>query len=167
MTVSLYEYSGPVRKAILAWKLEGRDEGVLWLLDAARLRLRELIHGHDVLLPIPMPLRRMRKTGQHHAAELCRNMASITGADWNWRILRRQGEQPRQSSLSGTERRRNLRRAFVINLKEWEKIPHRGRIWIVDDIRTTGATLEFAARSAKSLGQPVCAFSLARVAHNS
>lgn len=164
-TISLYTYHGPVREAILTWKLAGRDSGLLWLLDAARPRLKELIRAGDMLLPVPMPLKRMRKNGQHHAADLCHHIACITESGWEWRILRRQGEQSRQSSLNSTARWRNLRGAFAVNMKEWKKLPTPDRIWIVDDIHTTGATLLFAARALKSLKRPVHALSLARVAH--
>jgi len=41
--------------------------------------LRTLIGAHDLLLPIPMPLSRMREHGQHHAANLCRWIARETG----------------------------------------------------------------------------------------
>jgi len=89
----------------------------------------------------------------------------MTESRWSWRILRRRGEQSRQSSLSGTARWRNLRKAFAVDMEEWGKLPTPERIWIVDDIHTTGATLHFASRTLKSLKRPVYALSLARVAH--
>lgn len=162
-TVSLFTYAGPVREAVLAWKLEGRDAGLLWLLNASRPRLQELFNPGDVLLPVPMPLKRMRKAGQHHAADLCRYIANIAGCGWEWKLLRRQGEQARQSSLRSAARRRNLRGAFSVDLRVWNKLAIQGRVWIVDDIHTTGATLQFAARALANLQQPVSAFALSRV----
>ncbi len=157
----LFVYAGPVRDAILEWKLRGRAAGVAWLVDAAGARLREMIAPDDLLLPVPMPLARMRRRGMHHAADLCRMIAGETGCRFEWRALRRQGEQPRQSSLSGAARRRNLRRAFVLAPDAWAYL-RGGRIWIVDDIRTTGATLRAACRALAAGGFPAHALTLSR-----
>jgi len=162
-TLSLYVYDGPVREAILGWKLEGRDAGLLWLLDAAAARLQQVFTPEDVLLPVPMPIRRMRRAGQHHAAELCRHIASIVHCRMDWKLLRRVGEQPRQSALSAGARRRNLARAFRLDTAHWRDMQPVGHLWLVDDIFTTGATVRYACRCLKQTGHPVSAFTLARV----
>lgn len=162
-TLSLYAYDGPVREAILNWKLQGRDTGLAWLLDAAERRLQKIFTREDLLLPVPMPLKRMRKSGQHHAADLCRYIARLSGSRVDWLLLRRSGEQPRQSALSGGMRRRNLSRAFLLDKDRWRCIQPPGRIWLLDDILTTGATIQYACRCLKKTGQPVHAFTLARV----
>ncbi|MFQ5581687.1 MAG: double zinc ribbon domain-containing protein [Mariprofundaceae bacterium] len=161
-TASLFAYRGAVRDAILAWKLQGEDVAVRWLLQAASGRLKEIFRPEDVLLPIPMPLSRMRTSGLHHAAALCKMIAAISDCSWEWRLLRRVGEQPRQSSLSGVARRNNVRKAFHVDLKRWQSMTAQGRIWVVDDILTTGSTLHFAARALKPLNTDIGAFSLAR-----
>jgi len=159
---SLYTYRGPVRKAILAWKLQGEDGGVRWLLETAMPRLRERIGEHDLLLPVPMPLSRMRKSGRHHAADLCRWIAEGTGCGWEWRLLRRLGEQPRQSALSGSARRKNLRNAFVLSDDCRLCKGDRHAVWIIDDIMTTGSTLHYAARTMRPAVEKVNVLSLAR-----
>ena len=161
-TVSLYGYEGPVREAILSWKLQGRDAGLLWLLGTAEKRLQQTFAPEDLLLPVPMPLHRMRKTGQHHAADLCRHIAGITGSRLEWRLLRRTGEQPRQSSLAGGKRRKNLGRAFSLNKDTWQNNGVKGRIWVIDDILTTGTTVRQASKALRPLKQPIHAFTLAR-----
>jgi len=161
-TVSLYGYDGPVREAILNWKLQGRDAGLLWLLGAAEKRLVQIFRPEDLLLPVPMPLNRMRKTGQHHAADLCRHIAGITGSRVEWRLLKRTGEQPRQSSLAGSKRRRNLGRAFSLSKNAWQDKEIQGRIWVIDDILTTGTTVRQACKALRPLKQPIHAFTLAR-----
>jgi len=169
-THSLYRYHGPVRNAILGWKLQGYEAAVGWLVQQAMPELREQIGAHALLLPVPMPLSRMRKRGQHHAANLCRWIADGAGCTWDWRLLRRIGEQPRQSALSGQARRKNLRKAFALAddyEPRWQGLDNQtaGRIdtvWIVDDILTTGTTLHYAARASLKLGKPVNVLSLAR-----
>ncbi|MDX8401297.1 MAG: ComF family protein [Mariprofundaceae bacterium] len=160
--VHLYRYEGPVRQAILDWKLRGRGTGVAWLLHVGAERLSAQIGPDDLLLPVPMPLSRMRRRGLHHAANLCRMIAAETGCRFEWRALRRKGEQPRQSSLTGRARRQNLRGAFVL-APDWRAyLPATGRLWIVDDILTTGATMREAARTLARTGHPIHALSLSR-----
>ena len=162
-TVSLYAYKEVVRDALLNWKLQGHDAAILWLLKVAKLRIRELIKPEDILIPVPMPLLRMQKQGRHHAADLCRVMAKQVGCDWDWKILRRQGEQQRQSALSASARRKNLRKAFVVDTDYWSKRSDvAGRIWVIDDIITTGMTVHFASKALRSVCNEIHVLSLTR-----
>ena len=165
-THSLYCYHGPVRDAILEWKLQGHDAAAAWLVQLAMPRLRELIDEDALLLPVPMPLSRMRKHGQHHAANMCRWLADDLGCSWDWQILRRMGEQPRQSALSGSARRKNLRKAFTLAADYEQRCqiisPAPSAVWVVDDLLTTGSTLYFAAKTCLDLGMEVNVLSLAR-----
>ena len=87
----------------------------------------------------------------------------MCSSQWQWKLLRRQGEQARQSSLSAKARRKNLRKAFTLNhdhLPEWDETQ---QLWVIDDILTTGTTLNTAARVLKQTGAKVSVLSLARV----
>lgn len=165
-TVSLFVYKGMVREAVLNWKLGGDDAAVRWLVAASEQRLKALFRPGDLLLPVPMPLSRMRQSGQHHAANLARILAETAGCRWEWRLLRRRGQQPRQSELTKVARHKNLRKDFCLNGDYLQSLQlerqEDGRLWIVDDILTTGATLHYAARALRSLKRPVHAFSLTR-----
>jgi len=162
-TLSLYAYQGVVRDAVLAWKLQGQDAAMLWLLDIASKRLQELVSPDDLLLPVPMPLSRMRKHGQHHAADLCKHIAGHVGCAWDWKVLRRIGHQQRQSALSGAQRRKNLRKAFAIDADYWhQRDTVAGRVWVIDDIITTGMTVHFAAKALRSICNEIHVLSLTR-----
>jgi len=168
-TRSLFLYRGAVRDAVLQWKLAGDEAAVRWLIRSSEEALRTVFDSRDLLLPVPMPLSRMRHYGHHHAANLTRWIAEMVGCCWEWRVLRRNGEQPRQSSLAGRARRRNLSKAFVVRNDQLLRLEHglgsdssHGRIWIVDDILTTGATLHHCAAALRGLHRPIHVFSLAR-----
>ena len=165
-TVSLFRYQGPVRDAILSWKLGGDDAAVQWLVETSEPKLEAIIQPNDLLLPVPMPISRMRRSGQHHAANLVRLMAAIAGCQWDWQLLTRVGEQERQSALSGIARRKNLRKSFSLNSdyrdEYWKSNRMTGQVWVVDDILTTGSTLHYASRALHPLRQPIYALSLAR-----
>jgi len=166
-THSLFTYEKAVRAAILGWKLQQNDAAIDWLVCVSGSRLSMLIQPEDMLVAVPMPLQRMRQTGIHHAADLCRKMAVQVGCAWEWQLLERKGYQPRQSRLRARERKKNLCHAFALN----DDYGHRvqayvqqsgGRIWLVDDIITTGATIAASAKVLQARGMDVYAFSLAR-----
>lgn len=162
-THSLYAYRQAARDAVLAWKLQGQDAALLWLLDVAEKRLKELFQPDDLLLPVPMPLSRMRQQGQHHAADLCKHIAQHVGCTWDWQVLRRIGEQQRQSALSGAQRHKNLRKAFAVDMDYWhQRSTPAGRIWVIDDIITTGMTVHFAAKALRSICNEIHVLSLTR-----
>jgi len=158
---SLYVYEDAVRQAILHWKLQAEDAAVSQLLAMAQARLTQIFHKDDLLLPVPAPLARMRKSGIHHSADLCKKICAITQSQWDWRLLRRVGEQPKQSDLSGKERRHNLRHAFALSSRELPSTVN--RIWVIDDVMTTGRTLYYAAKTARKYHKEIGVFSLARV----
>ncbi len=167
-THSLYVYQGAIREALLSWKLQGQAAGMVWLLQASSEQLRTLFSKHDLLIPVPMPIQRMRQSGLHHSADLCRKIAAITGSQTDWNILRRTGQHTRQSALSGKARRHNLRKAFTLNHDYQQRLEQhhvQGKIWVMDDILTTGATLRHACQAMQRIKLPVFAFSFARVNH--
>jgi len=168
-TQHLYVYDGVVRDAILEWKLEGNDVAMHWLLQAAKQQIQSVFSPHDLLLPVPMPLYRMRRSGIHHSADLCQCIARLVGCEVDWQMLRRKHDDVRQSSLQGKARQHNLKHAFTLSEDSQHKLKTRinlGKIWVIDDILTTGATLRHACQTVKKLKRPVFAFSFARVWHH-
>ena len=63
-------------------------------------------------------------------------------------LLRRKKQRRDQADLSGAERRANLRGQF--QMKSWVKVPH--SVLVVDDVSTTGATLQEAMRALRAAG---------------
>jgi len=168
-TASLYIYRDAVRQALLSWKLQGQSAGLAWLLQASSQRLTHIFSANDLLIPVPMPIHRMRRSGLHHSADLCQHISRITGARTDWKILRRTGRQQRQSSIHGKARINNLRKAFTLADDYQHKFDQcqnnrgqQGKVWVVDDILTTGATLRHACQAMRQSQRPIFAFSLAR-----
>ncbi|MBF0282586.1 MAG: ComF family protein [Zetaproteobacteria bacterium] len=159
---SLFIYDGMVRQALLHWKLQRQEAEVAWLLQSATTTLQAIISAHDLLIPVPMPLSRMRERGQHHTANLCKIIAQQSGAAWDWRILRRIQDTPRQSTLSGQARKTNLKHAFGIDHAHAESLASFQRVWIIDDICTTGSTLNYATRALKPHHNNIHTFAMAR-----
>ena len=139
-------YDGPLRDIIHAWKFEGRQQLARRLGAITRERCATVIDGAELAVPVPMtPWRRWRR-GFNQAGDLARHLGvPVAHPLMRWR------PRPAQASLPSHLRRRNLSGSVLF----W---PHRhaavrGRIvLLVDDVVTTGATLEACAVALKDAG---------------
>lgn len=128
------------------------------LLDAGTNSL--LVRPAPILIPIPLHRTRLRERGYDQALELTRPLAGELCLPVLADALIRQRNTPAQSRLDAMQRRRNLRGAFA-----WrEHAPVPAHAILIDDVMTTGATLEAAARTLRRAGvQRVDAWVCARV----
>lgn len=93
------------------------------------------------VIPIPLHPRRHRRRGFNQSGLLGKRLAAGLGTAFDGETLRRVRPTRPQAHQRGDARRRNLRNAFQTRPGK----PIHGRIWLVDDVLTTGATLEAAA----------------------
>ncbi len=91
----------------------------------------------EAILPVPLHPSRLRQRGFNQALELARPLAKSLSLPLLLDPIIRQKNTIEQSSLSAKERRRNLKKAFTIR----QTIPYKA-IAIVDDVMTTGSTVE-------------------------
>lgn len=95
----------------------------------------------DALIALPLHPARLRQRGYDQARELARPLARSLGLPLLDGALHRQRATAAQSRLDAAARRRNLRGAFAVT--QGLRLP--ARIALVDDVMTTGATVEAAA----------------------
>jgi ComF family protein len=120
--------------------------------------------GPDLLIPVPLHPRRLRERGfnQAHviAAEALRAGILAPRTRLETRALCRPRDTPPQTRLSRAERLRNLRGAFEARA---DRVKGR-TVLLVDDVMTTGATIEACARALRRAGASrVDAVAVARV----
>ena len=117
-------------------------------LAAARLggRLRAL--GADYLVPVPVHPSRQRERGYNQAEVLAEALSQRLGIPVGRDFLLRTRKTAAQKELNAEERFRNLQEAFAIG----NICPDAQHILLVDDIYTTGATLEACTRILRSAG---------------
>ncbi len=115
----------------------------------------------SLILPVPLHPKRLRQRGFNQAMLLAKAFFPEEKNKVDPFILRRVKDTRPQTSLSGRERRQNLRGAFKVVKKE--KVAGRS-ILLVDDVFTTGTTLNECARLLAAAGaKRVEVFTLARV----
>jgi ComF family protein len=96
----------------------------------------------DLVVPVPLHPRRLRERGFNQAALLAHGIGRSWGVPTAPRALRRVRETSSQTGLGRRARRGNVAGAF--ECRAGSALPE--RIWLVDDVVTTGSTLEEAAR---------------------
>ena len=152
-------YRGPATGLVYAFKYRGRRTAAkvagLWMA-AAFPRFPEL-SGYEALVPVPLHPRRLRERGYNQALLLAEGLAPALALPV-WNILSRSKSTRPQWDLDKESRRRNLAGAFAAGPQA------RGKsLLLVDDVCTTGASLEECGRALHRAGAArVAAFVLAR-----
>jgi ComF family protein len=150
-------YDGALRAIIHALKYEGRRSLARPLAALMQLRGADILKGADVLVPVPLHPSRRRERGFNQAVDLADHLGLTV-----CRALRRIRQTHAQTSLPAAQRHRNVRGAFV--LARWARSPAGAIVVLVDDVSTTGATLDACARVLKDAGaREVRALTAARV----
>lgn len=138
----LYEYDS-VAPAIYRLKYGGRREYAKFfgcqLGEYLGDYLREI--QPDALIPIPLHRARKRTRGYNQAQILARVLGEYTGISVETKILYREKNTRPQKNLNYAERQNNLKKAFIIKPNDVKL----KRVVLVDDIYTTGTTIDEAA----------------------
>jgi ComF family protein len=160
------DYEGALRDIIHAFKYDGRRTLASPLGALLREAGRELLHDAACVVPVPLhPWRRLRR-GFNQAADLAAALAvPVVHALWRQRVT------PPQTGLTAGARRRNVRGAFRVSPLVSRRVMHSmlvdRTVVLVDDVRTTGATLDACAHVLKDAGaKEVRALTLALAIHN-
>lgn len=146
-TVAVADYGAPMDGIVLALKFRHRLELAPILGALLAERARSLPEPPALLMPVPLAFERLAERGFNQSLEIARATARDLGAALDHRSLVRVRHAPPQVSLSLDARARNVRGAFVV------RGPLHGlRIGVIDDVMTTGSTLNEVARVLKAAG---------------
>jgi ComF family protein len=130
-------YDGSLRAIVHALKYDGRQTLARPLSQKLRAAGAAVLHGADAVVPVPLHRSRERQRGFNQARELARHLG-LPLAD----VLRRARKTPPQADLPAARRNANVRGAFACRSGSCV----RGlRVVLVDDVSTTGATLNACA----------------------
>lgn len=114
----------------------------------------------DLILPIPLHRDRLRERGFNQALLFAREVGTSLRVPVDPGLLTKKRKTEMQTRLKGEERRKNLKGAFAV--AEPDRVGGK-RILLIDDVYTTGATIEEAAKTLLKQGaEEVRALVLAR-----
>ena len=150
-TVAACDYGAPLDGLVMQLKFGARLALAPWM---ARL-LHDAVRGvvlaplPEILCPVPLGQRRLVERGFNQALEVARPLAALLGAELGPRLVRRVVETQAQSGVAPGERRGNVRGAFAVPDEAQVQGRHVG---VVDDVMTSGHTLDELASTLKRAG---------------
>ena len=114
-----------------------------------QLKQTTFFHKIDLIIPVPVSKERLKERGYNQAEELARHLSKISEIPYNKDILVRCKDTKPQSGFSQVQRSNNIKGAFkcISGLSKMDKV-----ILIVDDIYTTGSTINECAKVLKESG---------------
>ena len=145
-TIAALAYGFPADVLVQALKFHGE----LALAPLLGDLLSTCIAGNsqaDCIVPVPLSSGRLRTRGYNHALEIARHVARATGKRLSAGLCERQRDTPPQIGLPLAERAKNVRGAF-----HCPQLVGGARIAVLDDVMTTGATLDEIAATLKKAG---------------
>ncbi len=134
-------YKGILHDLVVRLKYHGEERLAVGLGRRMAHEIREI--KFDLILPIPLHKNRLRERGFNQAHLLAKEIARVSKIDLDPFILIKTKSTEAQALLPAEERRKNLKGAF--QLKDSSKIKGK-RILLIDDVYTTGTTIEEASK---------------------
>lgn len=156
-------YNDASRKLVLDFKYGDKMHAVNtftpWLLRSGKL----LIDDCDAIVPVPLHYKRLWQRRYNQSAVLAASLAAASGKPVFTQVLKRTRSTIPQKGLTRKERTLNVKNAFSIDPKDAHFIAERN-ILLIDDVFTSGATLNACSEKLKSAGcAKVFVLTIARV----
>jgi ComF family protein len=141
-----FTYAYPVDVLIQALKYGGQLALAGWFAQKLRLRIGHAA-GVDLIVPLPLHPARLAERGFNQAAEIAKALSRESGIRMDARVAERVRNTAPQTELPWRERAANMRHAFSC-----ERDLAGASVAVIDDVMTTGATLDEFARTLKKCG---------------
>ena len=148
--ITCFDYSPDIELLIHAVKYRGRKRLGRFLGSILAKRIAEEIDSStDLIVPVPLHRTRQRERGYNQSEALARGFAKACSLPIRTDCMKRNRHTRTQTLLSGTERQVNVKDAFSVRRAEFCKGK---RILLIDDVITTGATMNSCAKALKEAG---------------
>ncbi|MDO8314671.1 MAG: ComF family protein [Rugosibacter sp.] len=146
-TNAIWQYDFPIDRMIQSLKYSRRLASAdFFSAKLARLAV-PLVTSPDFILAVPLSAQRLKQRGFNQSIEIARPLARQLGVPLELKNIHRQRDTTPQTSLPWKERAKNIRHAFECRIDLTGKT-----VLVVDDVMTTGATLNELARTLKAYG---------------
>jgi len=152
-------FDSPVQNALHTLKYR-RNMGIG---DALARQMTGFVHALDLdvdmLIPIPLGKKRLKERGYNQVALVARPLAHELGLQYSPQGLRKSRDTRSQVGLNISQRRENVSKAYQAEVK----VVNGRSILLMDDVATTGSTIQSCAEALLSAGaRDVCAITIAR-----
>ena len=147
---ALYVYNKAVRASITRFKYHNRREYATFYGRVMAERLGGFIASchADCLIPVPISKEKLEKRGYNQAELLAKSISDHTGIPIDGGLITRVRDTSAMKELTRTERMKNLKGAFKIT----SHVVKCRNVIIIDDIYTTGSTIDAMTEVLKKAG---------------
>lgn len=146
---ALYDYQS-MKSSVYRFKYSKRSEyAKYYAKDMIENLAREIEGiGADALIPVPLHVSRKTRRGYNQAELLAKELSKLTGIPCYSKLVTRVRNTVPQKELNVQERQNNLKKAFLIH----SDVVKLNKTIVVDDIYTTGSTIDAVARELRQHG---------------
>ena len=150
-SMHIFKYEDVIRKMLVEYKFQ--DKAYLYKTFSKIILKNEKICGnlkkYDIIIPVPIHKKRKLVRGYNQTELIAKQIAKDTNLKLENRALFKQRNIVSQSELNKSNRKENVKNAFIIKNKE--KVKNK-KILIFDDIYTTGSTAQECSKVLKNAG---------------
>lgn len=146
---SLWLHKAPVNEAIYAFKYKNRRcYGEVFARELAKAYGKSLKQQKvELIIPIPLHKSRRRERGYNQTEIIAKYLGDYTGIEVDYASLVRKKKTNPQIRYGDKDRKKNMKNAFALKKKINVE-----NVVLIDDIYTTGSTIDEAARLLKKSG---------------
>lgn len=150
---SVFLYEGTIKKSLMDYKFRGMKQYASFFTEQIITHIGEELRklGCDLLIPVPLHKRKKRIRGFNQAQLLAKGLDQYLNIPVVENVLYRTKYTTPQKKLNDKERLHNLTKAFAISKENVHQIIDK-KILIVDDIYTTGSTIEACSNALLKAG---------------
>ena len=137
---AVFIYDEVMRKSISMFKYHNRREYAEFYAKEMTLHCQKFLEAcsPEVILPVPVHRQKKRKRGFNQSELVAKKLGRILNIPVDAKYLVRAEKTMAQKELTRLQRKQNLKKAFTVSKTE----KHYERVLVVDDIYTTGATMD-------------------------
>ena len=146
--IYIFQYDGIIRDLILNYKFNQKNYiyniFVNFLKNNEKIYLQ--IKKYDIMIPVPISKKRLKQRGYNQSAVFARSLAKSLKMEYKEDVLIKTKDNKQQSSLKQEERTKNVENVYKV--KNAKGIFNK-KILLIDDVFTTGSTVNECARILK------------------
>lgn len=146
----LYNHNGQTKKSLYDFKYKNKREYARAYGEelANNMKYEILSWNADVIMPVPLHKSKLRQRGYNQAELIAKELSRRVDIPMDNKLLKRSRRTKAQKELNDSDRKKNVKNAFIVdgNIVKYKKVI------LVDDIYTTGSTIDSCARALKEKG---------------
>lgn len=147
---AVFLYKGAMRQSMYRFKYSNRREYASFYADEAAVSYADWVRRREIeaIVPIPMYPAKKRRRGYNQAEVFAGALGQKLQIPVETKLVKRTRDTTPQKELSDSQRKKNLKNAFRVT---GDKVVYR-QILLVDDIYTTGSTMDAVAEALLAAG---------------